>query len=344
MTNQKMSTETIKWDSPTDELVGVAKLAFAQLDKGGLAHSQIRLIVPHANWGLQLQRACEAQGVSATFNMPMERLSAGATVELAKLEFLANPASAHAREILLKVPYALSADSQNAEGSKGSVGVNSRLSAVPEAKPSGAAEAEAGIWDAEGVTGEDALAAFAMRNESVKGFSLLNVAHLKNFHEFDHALLHINGDEGATQMFDIVSAQLACPTIPEHTSAVSIEHMLYAHNPADLVILVACVDGFVPGAAAYAAATDQARAQAVSTWREAFNKCAGLGTQKTYISLFTRAEEALAKQAHFQIARTKMQNGQRVAQLRPTPFLDEWGLDAPSTCGGQALLRHLGLN
>jgi hypothetical protein len=290
--------------------VGVAKLAFAQLDKGGLAHSQIRLIVPHANWGLQLQRACEAQGVSATFNMPMERLSAGATVELAKLEFLANPASAHAREILLKVPYALSTDSQNAEG----------------------------------VTGEDALAAFAMRNKSVKGFSLLNVAHLKNFHEFDHALLHINGDEGATQMFDIVSAQLACPTIPEHTSAVSIEHMLYAHNPADLVILVACVDGFVPGAAAYAAATDQARAQAVSTWREAFNKCAGLGTQKTYISLFTRAEEALAKQAHFQIARTKMQNGQRVAQLRPTPFLDEWGLDAPSTCGGQALLRHLGLN
>jgi hypothetical protein len=240
----------------------------------------------------------------------MERLSAGATVELAKLEFLANPASPHAREILLKVPYALSTDSQNAEG----------------------------------VTGEDALAAFAMRNESVKGFSLLNVAHLKNFHEFDHALLHINGDEGATQMFDIVSAQLACPTIPEHTSAVSIEHMLYAHNPADLVILVACVDGFVPGAAAYAAATDQARAQAVSTWREAFNKCAGLGTQKTYISLFTRAEEALAKQAHFQIARTKMQNGQRVAQLRPTPFLDEWGLDAPSTCGGQALLRHLGLN
>jgi hypothetical protein len=310
MTNQKMSTETIKWDSPTDELVGVAKLAFAQLDKGGLAHSQIRLIVPHANWGLQLQRACEAQGVSATFNMPMERLSAGATVELAKLEFLANPASPHAREILLKVPYALSVDSQNSEG----------------------------------VTGEDALAAFAMRNKSVKGFSLLNVAHLKNFHEFDHALLHINGDEGATQMFDIVSAQLACPTIPEHTSAVSIEHMLYAHNPADLVILVACVDGFVPGAAAYAAATDQARAQAVSTWREAFNKCAGLGTQKTYISLFTRAEEALAKQAHFQIARTKMQNGQRVAQLRPTPFLDEWGLDAPSTCGGQALLRHLGLN
>jgi hypothetical protein len=33
--------------------------------------------------------------------------------------------------------------------------VNSCLSAVPEAQPSGAAEDEAGIWDAEGVTGED---------------------------------------------------------------------------------------------------------------------------------------------------------------------------------------------
>jgi hypothetical protein len=45
------------------------------------------------------------------------------------------------------------AGAQNAEGSEGSVGVNSRLSAVPEAKPSGAAENEAGNWDAEGVTG-----------------------------------------------------------------------------------------------------------------------------------------------------------------------------------------------
>jgi phosphomannomutase len=47
-------------------------------------------------------------------------------------------------------------DTQNAEGPEdpeGSVGVNSRLSAVPEAKPSGAAENKAGIRDAEGVTG-----------------------------------------------------------------------------------------------------------------------------------------------------------------------------------------------
>jgi CobQ-like glutamine amidotransferase family enzyme len=42
--------------------------------------------------------------------------------------------------------------SQGAEGSAGSVGVNSRLSAVPEAKPSGVAENEAGIRYAEGVT------------------------------------------------------------------------------------------------------------------------------------------------------------------------------------------------
>jgi ATP-binding cassette subfamily B protein len=42
---------------------------------------------------------------------------------------------------------------KGAEGPEGSVGVNSRLSAVPEAKPSGAAENEAGIWDAEGPAG-----------------------------------------------------------------------------------------------------------------------------------------------------------------------------------------------
>jgi hypothetical protein len=51
---------------------------------------------------------------------------------------------------------------QNAEGPEGSVGVNSRLSAVPEAKRSGAAENKAGIWDAEGVTGGASAAEPAM--------------------------------------------------------------------------------------------------------------------------------------------------------------------------------------
>jgi phosphoglucosamine mutase len=46
------------------------------------------------------------------------------------------------------------ASGEGGEGSKGSVGVNSRLSAVPEAKPSGAAENEAGIRDAEGVASD----------------------------------------------------------------------------------------------------------------------------------------------------------------------------------------------
>jgi radical SAM/Cys-rich protein len=44
---------------------------------------------------------------------------------------------------------------QNAEGSEGSVGVNSRDSAIPEAKPSGVAEST-GIRYAEGVTGAPA--------------------------------------------------------------------------------------------------------------------------------------------------------------------------------------------
>jgi endoglucanase len=50
------------------------------------------------------------------------------------------------------------ADLQNAEGSEGFVGVNSRASAIPKAKPSGVAEICTGIRDAEEVTGEAAQA------------------------------------------------------------------------------------------------------------------------------------------------------------------------------------------
>jgi hypothetical protein len=46
-------------------------------------------------------------------------------------------------------------NTQDAEGSEGSVGVNSHASAIPEAQPSGVAE-NTEIRDTEGVTGADA--------------------------------------------------------------------------------------------------------------------------------------------------------------------------------------------
>jgi DNA-binding CsgD family transcriptional regulator len=61
------------------------------------------------------------------------------------------------------------AGAQGGEGPVGSVGVNCRLSAIPEAKPSGVAENKAGIWYAEGVTGAPAVAATVTDDEGATG-------------------------------------------------------------------------------------------------------------------------------------------------------------------------------
>jgi transcription-repair coupling factor (superfamily II helicase) len=60
---------------------------------------------------------------------------------------------AAARTVANCASYSSRKAAKSAEGSKGSVGVNCRASAIPEAKPSGVADACATIRDAEGVTG-----------------------------------------------------------------------------------------------------------------------------------------------------------------------------------------------
>lgn len=57
----------VKWNSPADELVGIARLVQVLVERRIAAVEDVRMVVPSANWGVQLQRACESVGLSAVF-------------------------------------------------------------------------------------------------------------------------------------------------------------------------------------------------------------------------------------------------------------------------------------
>ena len=61
-------------------------------------------------------------------------------------------------------------------------------------------------------------------------------------------------------------------------------------------------------------------------------------------STFSRAPLELAERTKMQVARVRMEDGERIAALRPTCFLEEAGAAAPITLGGQALLADAGID
>lgn len=64
----------VKWENPTDELMGLARVAAAAVARGEATPARIGFAVPNRTWGLQLQRACAAEGLPAVLtDAPLER-------------------------------------------------------------------------------------------------------------------------------------------------------------------------------------------------------------------------------------------------------------------------------
>ncbi|MDO5042334.1 MAG: hypothetical protein Q4D92_02350 [Slackia sp.] len=81
--------EVVKWRSPSDELVGLALLARAAVERDGCDPSEVVLVVPSVAWGIMMHRACESAGVEADFLVPRSLLGRRALDALARLEFIA---------------------------------------------------------------------------------------------------------------------------------------------------------------------------------------------------------------------------------------------------------------
>lgn len=133
-------------------------------------------------------------------------------------------------------------------------------------------------------------------------------------------------------------------TIGLHAARTPIRNYMDIEDDYEWLFLTGCVNGFIPGPAAFEAASEEARAQERQRAREAWTNAFAHASKRVIASSFTKAEASFAKAAHIRFPRQKTEHGKTLAICSPTQFLQEAGSLRPTTVGGQALLRDFNLN
>lgn len=84
----------VKWKSPTEELVGMAKVAQHFIYTGASVESRMRFVAPSLVWALQMQQAAQSVGLQTCVLAPCSRVSAHTQAALERLAALASPLTA----------------------------------------------------------------------------------------------------------------------------------------------------------------------------------------------------------------------------------------------------------
>lgn len=187
------------------------------------------------------------------------------------------------------------------------------------------------------------LRAEAQADSPKRGFALVRACGLESVPAFEHALLHVQGGERAGELHELIREQLVAPTMPEHALASPIMHYRQAEGSFEYAIVLGCVEGLIPGPAAFDG-DETARAAAVDEARQSFLRAEGLASVQTVVSTFAKIDARTAEQARIRFARKKVEGGVAMAMCSPSRFLAEAGSERPSTLGGQAFLRAYNLN
>lgn len=179
---------------------------------------------------------------------------------------------------------------------------------------------------------------------TARAFTLIRLLDLRHMSEFACALQHVCGDEDATTLAEIIEQQLRCPTLPANRDITPILCYDSIEETFDWILAIGCVNGLIPGPAAFEAPVANDRQNALDICRANFERISEHARIRAVISGFTQINADTAKNAHIRIARYKMQRGERLAMTTPTVFLGESQGLRPSTVGGQTLLREYNLN
>lgn len=181
-------------------------------------------------------------------------------------------------------------------------------------------------------------------HQTTRGFALVRVLGIDALPAFEHGRLHVRGTETAAQLANVLRTQLVRPTMPHHTVRTPIMGYRSVVGDFDYVFLIGCVDGLIPGPAAFEAEEEDARERALQTSREAFLRMTTRGEKRTIVSYFSAIDERIASAAHIRYRRTRHSHGETLAMCSPTMFLNEAGAQRPTTIGGQTFLREFDVN
>ncbi len=343
--------ELVKWNTPEDELAGVAELVKHDIESGCLERD-ICIVAPNKLWARTMGRELAKRGVkstSAAFKTrlggdPREASRCRALVAWTKLALLANPNDVVAWRAWCGIGNYLT----NSDAWSGLLEFAAdrglELIAAMDAAASLEAQGEAPFLRSEAITkAREAGLKFIEGAKGRRGFALLKAIGASELPEFETCAELIEGDEDATALFAIARESLCNSTFNDDPHLVRI--MGYDDMTGlgfSRVYAMGAVDGFVPARTAFeTVSTEEARHREMAHWRGVFCDALSKAHDALTISTFSKADLETAERTHMLVRRVRAGRDGRVALVTPSAFLQEAGASCPSTIGGQAKLSQI---
>lgn len=347
---------TVKWNTPDEEFNGLTRYLFAvNADDPEAAQSGICVVAPNKQWAHAFEQMLVRRGFTVS-SLGFERLAgdprdtnrARALVAYTSLNLLADPDDLFAWRAWVGFGNYLTysdgwhflmewCDEHNA-GILDALEAALAARTAGEAEPFPRAERLAERYEA----GRAMIAAHAGR----RGRNLLAALGADKLRDFAALSATLAGDEDAATLYAMIRETQLFPTHEANVRAVrvsSYEQLCGCGYRA--LYVTGCVDGFMPARDAFeVVSTDADRDRVREADRRTFAAGVAKATDALMFSTFSRAPLELAERTKMQVARVRMEDGERIATLRPTCFLEEAGAAAPITLGGQALLADTGID
>lgn len=346
--------QSVKWNTPEDELNGMTKY-LRHLLGAGAREARTCVVVPNRRWAIMAEKMLRRRGFTVSVLGAMGTLAgdprdsnrARALVAYTKLNLLADPTDMVAWRSWCGFDNALTnsdawmglQDYAEAEGKSlyealkeiGNFGFGAK-------EPFLRSRALAEKWRA----GQE----FILKNSGRRGFGLLKAIGAEGVSEFEAVSSQMMGDENAARLFEMERTSVTAPAWPEDPHVLHISTMQnLAGCEYDNLFVLGCIDGFYPQRNAFEViSTEEDRERIMNSERRDFMGGIAKAKQLLVLSHFSKSELELAERSKMQVVRVKSEGGKRMAIVRPTCFLGEAGDAAPTTIGGQALLSQYELN
>lgn len=347
---------TVKWNTPDEEFNGLTRYLFALNEEDPeAAQADICVVAPNKQWAHAFAQMLAKRGFTVS-SLGFERLTgdpreekrARALMAYTALNLLADPEDTAAwrawvgfgNYLALSDGWLPLLDWCDAQGATPleALAEASRAAAAGDADPFPRASNLAARYEAG--------RALIEQNRARRGHALLKAVGAEGLRDFAALSSQIVGDEDAAALFEMMRTTQFNPTHEANPHAVrvsSYEQMCGCNYRA--VYAVGCVDGYMPARDAFeVVSTEEDRARIMDGDRRLFMAGVGKAADTLMFSTFSKADLELAERTKMQVARVRMENGVRVAVVRPTCFLEEAGANAPITLGGQALLSDMGID
>lgn len=347
---------TVKWNAPEEEFNGLTRYLFAENTADPeTVEADLCVVVPNKQWAVAFERMLAKRGFTVS-SLGFERLAgdprdmsrARALVAYTSLNLLADPKDLFAWRAWVGFGnyltysdgwhFLLEWCDEHGAGVLEALEAAAAARAAGDDEPFPRAERLSERYEA----GREMIAAHAGR----RGHNLLAALGADKLPDFAALADALAGDEDAATLYAMMRKTQFFPTHRANVRAVRVSSYEQLCGCGYRALYVAgCVDGFMPARDAFeVVSTDADRARVRERDRRAFAAGAAKAEDTLLFSTFSRAPLELAERTKMQVARVRMEDGERIAQVRPTCFLEEAGAAAPITLGGQALLADLGID